>query len=172
MGKRIMGIDVGTAIVGWGVIETANVPANKLKLVEYGTIITKAGTPMSSRLERIYDQLGELLQKFQPDEVAVESLFFFKNQTTVMSVSQARGVIMLAIEKQGIVMSEYTPLQVKGGVTGYGRADKAQVQRMVKVILGMREIPKPDDAADAIAIAIAHINTNKDLVPRSKERDT
>lgn len=154
-----MGIDVGTAIVGWSVLQYDPKVKNQTRLLDYGVVTTKSGVPMPKRLEEIWEGLQALLDLYKPEHMAVESLFFFKNQTTVMTVSQARGVILLAGQQARAEIFEYTPLQVKTGVTGYGRADKKQVQNMVKMILGMKEIPKPDDAADAIAIAINHLNS-------------
>lgn len=153
----VLGIDVGTAIVGWGIV-TADPRLNKLQCIAYGTIVTSPKLQMPARLNIIFEQLTLLLKEHAVDAVAVESLFFANNQKTVMTVSQARGVILLALERAGISIAEYTPLQVKQGVTGYGKADKKQVQQMVKAILSLVEIPKPDDAADALAIAITHIN--------------
>lgn len=154
-----MGIDVGTAIVGWAVIEYSRNAQNRMRVADYGVITTSSKLPMPQRLEQIWEELTELINLHQPTDIAIESLFFFKNQTTVMTVSQARGVILLAAQQANLNIFEYTPLQVKTGVTGYGRADKKQVQKMVKMILKLKEIPKPDDAADALAIAINHINT-------------
>ncbi len=156
-----MGIDVGTATTGWSVLEHDITSTNNMKLIAYGVIITKPQTPMPQRLVEIHEQLGQLMDLYQPQDVAIESLFFFKNQTTVMTVSQSRGVILLTSQEHSLNIFEYTPLQVKSGITGFGRAEKAQVQKMVKMILGMKEIPKPDDAADAIAIAVCHFHTNQ-----------
>ncbi len=156
---KVMGIDVGTAIVGWSVVQYSPKSPNRMLVVEYGVITTSSKALMPSRLEQIWEQLTELIDAYRPEHIAIESLFYFKNQTTVMSVSQARGVILLAAEQKKLQIFEYTPLQVKTGVTGYGRADKKQVQKMVKMILNLKEIPKPDDAADALAIAINHINS-------------
>lgn len=157
--NRTIGIDVGTATTGWAVLQTNPAKLNGLELLGYGAILTPAGSPMPSRLNQIFLDLQELIAKYQPEMMAVESLFFFKNQTTVMTVSQGRGVILLAGERSGLQISEYTPLQVKSAVTGYGRAEKRQVQEMVKSILGLKEIPKPDDAADAIGICITHLSS-------------
>ena len=156
---KVLGIDVGTAIVGWSIIEYSKTSSNHIKVIDYGVITTSSKLEMPQRLEIIWQELSDLIKLHKPDHSAVESLFFFKNQTTVMTVSQARGVILLALEQLGVKIYEYTPLQVKTGVTGYGRADKKQVQKMVKMILGLKEIPKPDDAADALAIAINHMNS-------------
>lgn len=153
----VLGIDVGTAIVGWGIV-VKDEKANKIKCLDYGTITTPPTMTMPERLEIIFKELTDLISLYTFRAVAVESLFFANNQKTVMTVSQARGVILLALQIKQIPISEYTPLQVKQGVTGYGKAEKSQVQNMVKAILGLEKIPKPDDAADALAIAITHIN--------------
>jgi crossover junction endodeoxyribonuclease RuvC len=156
---NILGIDVGTAIVGWSIIQHDSQFKNGMNVVDYGVIRTSSSSLMPRRLEQIWEELREIAEKYKPQHMAVESLFYFKNQTTVMSVSQARGVILLAGQQYGLEIFEYTPLQVKMGVTGYGRAEKGQVQKMVQMILGLKEIPKPDDAADALAIAINHAST-------------
>lgn len=161
---KILGIDPGTAITGWAVIDTAGrlIGGKKVpKVLGCGTITTKAKTPDSERLEIIYDAVCAIIKKEKPDLVAVEALFFFKNAKTVMSVSQTRGAVLLAVKKSKTPMFEFTPLQVKQAVVGYGRADKKQVQEMVKNILRLKNIPKPDDAADALAIAICCAQTNK-----------
>lgn len=158
---RIMGIDVGTARLGWSVIDKTAGTKSSLQIVNYGCITTKSTQAMPERLEQIYTELTDLIKEYKPRQIAIESLFFFKNQTTVMTVSQARGVILLASQQQRLEIFEYTPLQVKMAVTGYGRAEKPQVQKMVKLILKLKDIPKPDDAADAVAIAITHANTAK-----------
>ncbi len=154
--RIVLGIDVGTADTGWAII---SVEREKRKLLAYGSIKTSSKDPMPYRLVQIHEKLGDIIKEYKPMEMAVESLFYFKNQKTVMTVSQGRGVILLTGEENHLHIFEYTPLQVKMGVTGYGRAEKSQVQQMVKLIMGLTEIPKPDDAADAIAIAITHINT-------------
>jgi crossover junction endodeoxyribonuclease RuvC len=154
--RIVLGIDVGTADTGWAII---SVEQEKRKLLAYGSIKTSSKDPMPYRLVQIHEKLGDIIKEYEPMEMAVESLFYFKNQKTVMTVSQGRGVILLTAEENHLQIFEYTPLQVKMGVTGYGRAEKSQVQQMVKLIMGLTEIPKPDDAADAIAIAITHINT-------------
>lgn len=153
---RIIGIDPGTAIVGFSILDFKN---NQYILVDYGCIYTNKDLPMEDRLSKIYDELMMLIKKYSPDEMAVEELFYFKNNKTIISVGQARGVIILCGRQNGLKLNHYTPLQVKMGITGYGKADKKQIQLMVKRILKLNEIPKPDDAADAIAIAITHINT-------------
>lgn len=153
---RILGIDPGTAIVGYSILDFKE---NKYKLIKYGCIYTSKDLPMEDRLLQIFNELEEIINEFSPKFMAVEELFFFKNNKTVISVGQARGVIILAGRKNGLQIENYTPLQVKMGITGYGKADKKQVQLMVQKILKLDEIPKPDDAADAIAVAITHINS-------------
>lgn len=153
---RVIGIDPGTAIVGYGILDYKN---GKYSVVDYGCIYTEKGIMLSKRLKKIYDELEKILYKYKPDYMAVEELYYFKNSKTVISVGQARGVIILCGEKQGIEIGDYTPLQVKMGITGYGKSTKNQVQMMVKNVLKLENIPKPDDAADALAIAVTHINT-------------
>ncbi|MCJ8341755.1 MAG: crossover junction endodeoxyribonuclease RuvC [Cetobacterium sp.] len=153
---RILGIDPGTAIVGYSILDFKE---NKMTLVQYGCIYTDKNLLMEDRLCIIFDELEEIIKKYSPEHMAVEELFFFKNNKTVISVGQARGVILLAGRKNKLKIESYTPLQVKMGITGYGKAEKKQIQLMVKKILNMKEIPKPDDAADAIAVAITHINS-------------
>lgn len=157
---RILGIDPGTAIVGYSIIEYVD---KKMKLIDYGCVYTSKDLPMEDRLLQIFNELEEIIEKYKPDHMAVEELFYFKNNKTVISVGEARGVILLAGKKNGLEIGEYTPLQVKIGITGYGKADKKQVQLMVKTLLKMKEIPKPDDAADAIAIAVTHLNSLTNL---------
>lgn len=153
---RVLGIDPGTAIVGYSIIDYEN---NKIQLIDYGCIYTNKEDSLSLRLEQVYLRVESLINLYKPDHMAIEELFFFKNQKTIISVAQARGVIILKAQLSGLDIYNYTPLQVKTGITGYGRANKKQVQEMTKIILKLNEIPKPDDAADAIAIAINHINT-------------
>ena len=150
---RILGIDPGYAIVGFGVVSYHGADFTPL---EYGAITTEAGTRFAARLTAIYDDLDFLLKRFQPDCIAIERLYFTSNQKTVIDVAQARGVIVLCAEQHQIPMYEYTPLQVKQAVVGYGRAEKEQVIRMVTTVLGLEKPPKPDDTADALAIAICH----------------
>lgn len=150
---RIIGIDPGTGILGFGVID---VIAGEMKLVDAGVITTPAHTPLDVRLEDIFDSLSEIILETKPDVMSIEKLFFAQNVTTAMSVSHARGVAMLAGRKGGLPITEYTPLQIKQTVTGYGKADKKQVQEMVRVQLKLKEIPKPDDCSDALATAITH----------------
>lgn len=152
---RILGIDPGTAITGYGIIDRQ---FQHYHVVDYGSIQTKAHVPMEERLSQIYEGTCWLIKKFQPDEMAVEELFFNRNVTTAITVGQARGVIILAAAQNGVKVSEYTPLQVKQAITGYGNAEKKQVQFMVQHILGLAKTPSPDDVADALAIAICHSN--------------
>ena len=154
---RILGIDPGYAIVGYGVIDYEN---GKYKTVDYGKITTPAGMDMPLRLKEVYDGILRLIELFKPDVLAIEELFFNTNVTTAIAVGHARGVIVLAAANSGIKINEYTPLQIKQAVVGYGRADKNQVQQMVKMFLGLKEVPKPDDTADALAVAICHANSS------------
>ncbi|NMB08530.1 MAG: crossover junction endodeoxyribonuclease RuvC [Tissierellia bacterium] len=149
----ILGIDPGLAIVGYGVIEYKG---NKYKVIDYGCITTDADTNHPERLQIIYEELSLLIDKYNPDDVAMEELFFNKNVKTAIKVGQARGVEILAAINKGKDIYEYTPLQIKQSVVGYGRAEKSQVQEMVKLLLNLKKIPKPDDAADALAVAICH----------------
>lgn len=149
----ILGIDPGYAIIGWGVIRFER---GKYIPVDFGAVTTNAGVPFNRRLEQIYDQLNELLDNHHPDAVAVEKLYFQTNAKTAIDVAQARGVIMLALQKHGVPVYEYTPLQVKSAVTGFGQAQKPQVMEMTKRLLRLKAVPKPDDTADALAIAICH----------------
>ena len=153
---RILGIDPGLATLGYGVIEADR---GNYKLIQFGTVTTPAGQPMPTRLRAIYQGVSQLMDIYQPDDVAFEELFFAKNITTGMAVSAARGVALLAVVQRTENLYEYTPMQVKQAVTGYGKADKHQVQMMVKMLLNIKEIPKPDDAADAVAIALTHANS-------------
>ncbi len=150
---RIIGIDPGTGILGFGVID---VEGNKMTLVDAGVVKTPPHTPLDERLEEIYDSLTEIIAETKPAVMSIEKLFFARNVTTAMSVSHARGVAMLAGKKGKLPIAEYTPLQIKQTLTGYGKADKKQVQEMVRLQLGLKVIPKPDDAADALAAAITH----------------
>ena len=154
----ILGIDPGTAITGWGLIQKRE---NKLSLIDYGCITTKAHLAQSKRLVIIYQELGKLLRNNKPKVMATEKLFFFKNLKTAISVAQSQGVILLAAQKAKVPIFEYTPLQVKQAMSGYGRADKKQVQKMVKILLKLDKIPQPDDAADALALAICHAHTRR-----------
>ena len=153
----ILGIDPGTATTGFGVIKKDK----KLSLIDYGLITTPADLSTAERLNKLHKELNSLINKYKPDIAAVEDIFFFKNLKTAIKVSQARGVILLAIAKKKIKLAEFTPLQVKQAVACYGRAEKLQVQKMVKTLLNLKEIPKPDDAADALAVAICCANSIK-----------
>jgi crossover junction endodeoxyribonuclease RuvC len=148
---RIIGIDPGTGILGFGVIDAK---AGKTKLVTAGVITTPAHTPLPDRLEEIYNGLTEIIVETKPEIMAIEKLFFARNVTTAMSVSHARGVAMLTGKQANLEIEEYTPLQIKQTMTGYGKADKKQVQEMVRLQLGLKDVPKPDDCADALAAAI------------------
>lgn len=150
---RIIGIDPGTGILGFGVIDANH---GKTTLVTAGVITTPAHTPLDERLEEIFDGLTEIIAETKPDSMSIEKLFFAQNVTTAMSVSHARGVAMLTGRKAKLSIAEYTPLQIKQSLTGYGKADKKQVQEMVRMQLNLQSIPKPDDAADALAAAITH----------------
>ncbi len=156
---KVIGIDCGIATTGWAVLENSKTNGQKPKVHSYGVVKTPAGEPMPLRLKTLYEELTSLIKEFKPDHIAIENLFFFKNQKTIITVGQARGVTILAGINSGLQVFDYTPLQVKMSVSGYGRAEKAQVQEMVKLLLSLKEIPKPDDAADALAIAICHLNT-------------
>ncbi len=158
---RILGIDPGIATVGFGVIDSDK---GSMSVVNYGVVTTPAGTSLSSRLDHIYDDVATLCSTFKPDAVACEELFFNTNITTGISVAHGRGVILLACYKMGIPIFEYTPLQVKQAVVGYGRAEKNQVIDMVRRLLKMDNAPKPDDAADALAIAICHARSATSLL--------
>ena len=150
---RILGIDPGYAIVGYGIVDYAK---NRFATVGYGAVTTKAKTPFETRLADIYNDILSIIDKYNPDELAIENLYFNTNTTTAIDVAQARGVIVLAAHQKGLKISEYTPLQVKQAVTGYGRAEKHQVMEMIKSILSLKSVPKPDDTADALALAICH----------------
>ncbi len=152
----ILGIDPGLAILGCGIIRYEG---NHFKTIAYGSITTSSTMPTPVRLKKIYDELNELIIKYNPEVVAIEELFFNTNTKTALLVGHARGVAVLAAVNNDKEIFEYTPLQVKQGVTGYGRADKVQVQQMVKTLLNLSEIPKPDDVADALAVAICHAHT-------------
>ena len=152
----VLGIDPGYAIVGCGVVEYKN---NHFTMLDYGAVTTPAGMPFNIRLERIYDGVSELMEKYKPEAMSIEKLFYNNNAKTVIDVSQARGVLVLAAQKHRIPIFEYTPLQVKQSVVGYGRAEKKQVQEMTRIILNLEKIPKPDDAADALGAALCHGQT-------------
>jgi len=156
--RRVLGVDPGTAITGWGIVESSG---EELKLVACGAITTTAGQPMPERLQILYRELAALIVQYQPTEAAVEELFFSRNTTTALSVGQARGVALLALAQAGLTVHEYKPLEVKQAIVGYGRATKDQVQQLVRMLLNLDFVPQPDDAADAIAIAICHCHSAK-----------
>lgn len=153
---RILGIDPGTGILGFGVIEAGK---GKAKLVDAGVIRTSAKEDDAARLQTIFEEITDIIVQSQPAVMAIEKLYFAQNVTTAMTVSQARGVVLLAGQQAGLDIYEYTPLQIKQALTGYGRAEKKQIQEMVRVILKLKEIPKPDDCADALACALTHAQT-------------
>jgi crossover junction endodeoxyribonuclease RuvC len=164
-GARIaLGIDPGTAIVGYAVVAARG---NTLSLIVCDVITTPAGMPLAQRLLQIYRDLSKIIATYQPNESAMEELFFAKNARTALTVGHARGVAMLALANGGLTVAEYTPKQVKQAVTGYGSADKLQVGEMVRILLDLRAVPRPDDAADAAAVAICHLNTASFLRERS-----
>lgn len=150
---RILGIDPGTAILGWGVIDT---DGDDVSLVSYGALTTPAKTPLCERLETLYNGLAHVLAEYRPDAAAVEELFFSKNVTTALAVGHARGITLLALQQAHVRVFEYKPMAVKQAVVGYGHADKAQVQDLVRMTLDLDHTPQPDDAADALAVAICH----------------
>ncbi|MDD3679131.1 MAG: crossover junction endodeoxyribonuclease RuvC [Patescibacteria group bacterium] len=155
----ILGIDPGTATTGYGIIQKNG---QEIKIIDYGCILTPANLPLPDRLLIISKDLRRIIKKFKPDQVAVEELFFAANSKTAIAVGHARGVLLLESKRSNLATFEYTPLEVKVALTGYGRADKNQVQQMVKCLLSLSKIPKPDDAADALAVAICHANTFDD----------
>lgn len=151
-----LGIDPGTAIVGYAIIEAKG---SELGMIACDVITTPSGMPMPERLQHIYHRLSEIISTYRPNEAAIEELFFAKNVRTALTVGQARGVVMLALANAGLAVAEYTPMQVKQAVTGYGGANKEQVGEMVRILLHLKTIPRPDDAADAAAVAICHLHT-------------
>jgi crossover junction endodeoxyribonuclease RuvC len=153
---RIIGVDPGTAITGWGIVTG---DGNELRMVASGVITTAAGTPLPQRLQIIYRELTQLVEEWQPDAAAIEELFFSKNAKTALAVGHGRGAAMLALANAGLTIAEYKPLEVKQALTGHGGADKHQMQHMVKLLLDLQDIPRPDDAADALAVAICHIHS-------------
>lgn len=155
---RILGIDPGTGILGFGVIDVVK---GKPKLVDAGVIRTPAHEDDVVRLQTIYDELSDIIIQTKPTHMAVEKLFFARNVTTAMTVAQARGVVLLCGSQNSLEISEYTPLQIKMAITGYGRADKKQIQEMVRIHLGLSEVPKPDDCADALAAALTHAQSRR-----------
>ena len=164
----ILGIDPGGATIGFGLVRAER---NRNQLLRYGVITTPPGIPLSNRLLQISNDMEELIHAFHPDEMAVEELFFTKNITTGIAVAHGRGVILLAAEKLGVPVFEYTPMQVKQAVVGYGKAEKRQVMLMTQRLLHMKEIPRPDDAADALALAICHSRAATSLLNTDREFD-
>ena len=150
---RILGIDPGYAIMGWAIVD---MKGNHFEAIDYDSITTDAGVEMPVRLKHLYDELTSIIEEYHPDEASIEELFFYNNAKTVIHVGEARGVAVLACTNAGLVVNEYTPPQIKQALVGYGRAEKKQVQQMVKAILNLPEVPKPDDTADAVAAAICH----------------
>lgn len=164
---RILGIDPGYAIIGWGVLDYEK---NKFSVVEYGAITTPAGMPFPQRIELIYDEIGAILARLKPEALSMEKLFFTTNKTTGIDVAQARGVLLLAAQQAGLTIHEYNPIQVKQGVVGYGKAEKKQVMEMTRVLLNLPEIPKPDDTADALALAITHAHVGGSILGSLEEQ--
>ena len=160
---RILGIDPGIAIVGFGLIESNR---GSVRMLQYGAVTTEAGLPLATRLVQIENDMAALIAQLKPDEIAVEELFFSKNITTGIAVAHGRGVILCTAERLGVPIFEYTPMQVKQAVAGYGLADKKQVLDMTKRLLKLKAVPKPDDAADALAIAICHARSATSLLRR------
>jgi len=154
----VLGVDPGTAITGYGLVRQAP-DGDQLEAVAYGAITTPADWAMPQRLRKIYQDLTDLIREHHPTEAAVEQLFFSRNVKTALAVGQARGVVLLTLADSDLAVHEYTPLQVKQSVVGYGRAEKAQVQELVRLLLGLQAVPQPDDAADALAIAICHLHS-------------
>ncbi len=163
----ILGIDPGYAIIGWGAVRYERA---RFAPLCFGAVTTEAGLPFNRRLQQIYDDTVTLLQKVRPDAIAIEKLYFTNNKTTAVQVCEARGVILLAAEQQGVPVYEYTPLQVKSAVTGYGKAEKPQVMEMTRRLLGLKEVPHPDDTADALAIAICHAQSGASAVKQRFNR--
>lgn len=159
----ILGIDPGYAIVGYGIVKYEG---NKFTPIHYGAVTTPADMPFVKRLDKIFNDLTEILDKYNVDAMSIEKLFFNTNTTTAIDVAQARGVIVLAAERHGVEVFEYTPLQVKQAVTGYGRAEKKQIQEMTRIMLGLQAVPKPDDTADALALAICHGHSAGSIIGR------
>jgi crossover junction endodeoxyribonuclease RuvC len=153
---RVIGVDPGTAITGWGLVEG---DGNDLVAVAYGVITTAAGTPLPERLQAIYQELTKVVDQWQPDTSAIEELFFSRNAKTALAVGHGRGAAMLALANANLDITEYKPLEVKQALTGHGGADKHQMQQMVKLLLTLDDIPRPDDAADALAVAICHLHS-------------
>ena len=164
---RVVGIDPGYAIVGWGVVEYIS---NRFAPIGYGAVITEKDTPFEQRLVEIYESVFDICKRYQPEALSIEKLYYQHNQTTVIGVAEARGVILLAAAQAGLPIYEYTPMQVKQAVTGYGKAVKKQVQEMTRVLLHLPAVPKPDDTADALAMAITFCHTNGNQLNRFMRR--
>ncbi len=156
---RVLGIDPGTAITGYGIVQED--PQGDLEVLKYGVIVTPTGMELQERLLHIYTELKQIILLHRPDSSAVENLFFQKNVKTALAVGHARGVVLLALAEMSVPIASYTPNEVKQAVSGYGGADKNQVQQMVQILLKLSELPKPDDAADALAVAICHLHSSK-----------
>ena len=164
---RVLGIDPGYAIVGWGVVEYIS---NRFAPIGYGAVITEKDTPFEQRLVEIYESVFDICKRYQPEALSIEKLYYQHNQTTVIGVAEARGVILLAAAQAGLPIYEYTPMQVKQAVTGYGKAVKKQVQEMTRILLHLPAVPKPDDTADALAMAITFCHTNGNQLNRFARR--
>ena len=164
---RVLGIDPGYAIVGWGVVEYIG---NRFAPIGYGAVITEKDTPFEQRLVEIYEGVLDICKRYQPEALSIEKLYYQHNQTTVIGVAEARGVILLAAAQCGVPIYEYTPMQVKQAITGYGKAVKKQVQEMPRVLLHLPAVPKPDDTADALAMAITFCHTNGNQLNRYTRR--
>jgi len=164
---RVLGIDPGYAIVGWGVVEYIS---NRFAPIGYGAVITEKDTPFERRLVEIYESVFDICKRYQPEALSIEKLYYQHNQTTVIGVAEARGVILLAAAQAGLPIYEYTPMQVKQAVTGYGKAVKKQVQEMTRMLLSLPAVPKPDDTADALAMAITFCHTNGNQLNRFTRR--
>ena len=164
---RVLGIDPGYAIVGWGVVDYAG---NRFAPVDFGAVKTEAGVPFELRLQQVYEGVAGVIEKYRPEALAIEQLFYQHNQTTVIGVAEARGVILLAASQANLPIYEFTPMQVKLAVTGYGKAVKKQVQEMTRILLHLPAVPKPDDTADALAMAITFCHTNGNQLNRFARR--
>lgn len=164
---RVLGIDPGYAIVGWGVVEYTG---NRFSPVGYGAVCTDKNTPFEQRLIEIYDGVQAVCREYRPEALAIEKLYYQHNQTTVIGVAEARGVILLAAAQAGVPIYEYTPMQVKQAVTGYGKAVKKQIQEMTRILLHLESVPKPDDTADALAMAIAHCHCSRSQIMGAQPR--
>ena len=164
---RVLGIDPGYAIVGWGVVEYIS---NRFAPIGYGAVITEKDTPFEQRLVEIYESVFDICKRYQPEALSIEKLYYQHNQTTVIGVAEARGVIVLAAAQCGVPIYEYTPMQVKQAITGYGKAVKKQIQEMTRILLHLPAIPKPDDTADALAMAITFCHTNGSQLNRFVRR--